>query len=271
MSGKTTTPTLAFFGATGGCAGSALADALKSGYTAKALVRTPSKLTTTLQETWGVPASAIDAHLTIVQGAVSDTSAVRETLLINGSIADRILYGIGGTPIFNNSLITPFSISDPQVCATGMRAVIDAADALTQSGKKPMLLVVSTTGISRLQRDVPLYWLWFYRWCLPIMHKDKRVTEDLVAEATEGLPGDGKKPFAHTVVVRPTHLVDGASKGMDSIRTGWEGMVEQLPGEPGPEMGFAISRADVGLWMFEELIARDPTAQWAGKAVTLTT
>lgn len=86
--------TIAFFGATGGCAGSCLALALAAGYDAVALVRTPSKLASQLAAR-GVSHDVMAKHLTIVEGGVRDIRAVKETLNPNGQVVDKIISGIG--------------------------------------------------------------------------------------------------------------------------------------------------------------------------------
>jgi len=87
-----TVRTIAFFGATGGCANASLTAALKNGYTCSALARTPSKLSDSLA-TKGIESS----NLSIIKGDVRDIEAVKKTLVIDGRVADCIVSGIGCT------------------------------------------------------------------------------------------------------------------------------------------------------------------------------
>ncbi|KAI9689649.1 MAG: hypothetical protein M1820_010119 [Bogoriella megaspora] len=263
-------PTVAFFGATGGCSGTALAHTLKAGYIVHALARTPAKLTSLLHDKHGVLTSSLDTHLTIVQGSVSDSQAVRETLSINGSIADIIIFGIGAYPKFNWSLVTPLSMDNPHICASAMRAVVDAASDVASGEKRPFTLAVSTTGISRKRRDLPLMMSLLYHWFLSIPHADKLEMEDILRDAFTKSPGQGKRPFSTAIVVRPSLLTDGPAKGRDAVNVGWEGFASNEQNDKGPAIGYTISRADVGAWIFEQVIHNDKRAEWGGKAVTLT-
>lgn len=268
-----TKPTLAFFGATGGCAGNTLALALKAGYTVHALARTPSKLTKLMSETYSIPDTSLNHNLTIIEGSISDSDAVRNVLLIDGTIANTVIFGIGGAPKFNNSLRQPFSLDNPHVCATGMQAVVDAADGITGEvgeGNKPLVVAISTTGISRKKNDVPMVMGPLYHWALAIPHADKREMEDILASAMVGSKGEGKKPFGGVVAIRPTLLTDGQPKGLDKVRVGSESVGEETTADQDPAMGYAIARADVGNWIFTEIIEKDTRMQWAGRAVSLT-
>ena len=77
-------PKVAFFGATGDCAGYCLANALNAGYDCVALARTPAKLTKSMKDK-GVNVEALDQHLTIVEGNVKDVEAVKKALQISVS------------------------------------------------------------------------------------------------------------------------------------------------------------------------------------------
>ncbi|KAF2233604.1 hypothetical protein EV356DRAFT_524406 [Viridothelium virens] len=276
---STTTPkpSLAFFGATGGCAGAALALALKAGYTVHALARTPSKLRKFMSETHSVPDDALNAHLHVVEGSVSDAQAVREVLLIGGTVASVVVFGIGSYPKFNKSLRTPFTLEDPHVCAGAMRAIVEAADGLKcymrgEVGReqKPLVVTISTTGVTRKTRDVPAVVLPMYHYFLRVMHDDKREMEDILEAATVGSNKEGKKPFGRSVVIRPSLLTDGEPKGLEKVRVGWEAHADESKEGQGPAVGYAINRADVGAWIFAEVIEKEANTPWAGKAVSLT-
>ena len=74
--------------------------------------------------------------------------------------------------------------------------------------------------------------------------------------------GDGV--FSGTVGVRPSLLIGVADaddrKGLENVRTGTEG---------NPAVGYTIKRADVGEWMFREIVQKKGKG-WEGQVVTLT-
>ena len=95
-----------------------------------------------------------------------------------------------------------------------------------------------------------------------------------------------KENLVDAVIIRPTLLVDGESSGMDKVRVGWEHLADReevtpvaaaaaaktnVPA-PGPAVGYSVRRADVGAWMFEELVLGSLSGRervWAGRGVTL--
>ncbi|KAF6220504.1 hypothetical protein HO133_002937 [Letharia lupina] len=235
-----TKPLLAFYGATGGSTLAALVPALKAGYDCTALVRTPSKLTALLLEK-GVPQSALDTHLTISKGDVLNTQDCRGTLTLNGRTADIIISGIGVPP--TGPEIT--------VCTTTANNILSALPTLppTASGTKPLFVALSTTGVSDGPRDVPLLFAPLYHWFLANPHRDKRNMERAIGEQTDNF-----------VIVRPSLLTNGKAQGGRKIRVGTEGE---------PVVGYVISREDVGLWMFENLVQGDG-ARYVGQKVIIT-
>lgn len=100
MSTSSTTETLAFFGATGGCTIAALTHSLQAGYPCRALARTPEKLLRALKKR-GVAnelltPSSSGKGLEIIRGDVTNVEDVKRTLLFEGSgLADQIICGIG--------------------------------------------------------------------------------------------------------------------------------------------------------------------------------
>ncbi|PNS17804.1 ABC1 family protein, mitochondrial [Sphaceloma murrayae] len=237
-----TRASVAVFGATGGCAGFALANALKAGHSCRTLTRSsPDKLRASLLAK-GVSQKAIDGNLTALQGDAKDEAMVKQTLTHDGAVVDKILFGIGlQTFVFQFSLITPISLTDPHVCETTMATILRAAAELQQelrSVKKPDLYVISTTGISDGPRDVSIAFWPFYHWLLKVMHDDKKKMETLVKNSASS-PDRG---FEQYRVVRASLLMDGNGKGLEAIRTGTEAA---------PEIGYTIDRADVGLWIYK--------------------
>lgn len=72
------------------------------------------------------------------------------------------------------------------------------------------------------------------------------------------------------VIMRPLFLTDGIARGDDGLRVGWEWGVEGDENrlkEHGPEIGYSVSRKDVGTWVFEKAICQ---GGWEGKCVYLT-
>ncbi|KAF2731524.1 hypothetical protein EJ04DRAFT_610438 [Polyplosphaeria fusca] len=268
---STTPQTIAFFGATGGCACSALAHALLAGHHCTALVRTPTKLVEMLTSQHSIPSSTLDSLLTITQGDSKDPAAVSLALVSpthKDRLVDHIVSGLGGEPRFQLNPLRPLTLTDPTICADSMHALWSALGVLrrqdierTADGRKPLLTCVSSTGVSRRQRDVPLSMLWFYKWFLPIMHADKRKMEEMAVAAQ----GEEVRDF---VVVRPSHLEDYEARGLEKVRVGWEWGEEGKGEGQGPAIGFTVGRRDVGEWIFRRVVKEE--GAWEGKCVSLT-
>ncbi|MCJ1282208.1 hypothetical protein MMC26_001531 [Xylographa opegraphella] len=241
-------PTVAFFGATGGCANAALALALKNGYHCSAFVRTPANLTTMLLAK-GVSQELIDSHLQIVKGDIRDMPTIKPALVLNSRIVDIIVSGLGSTPSLKAKV-------DWTICRDGVPNILEAVASL-QSPTPPFLAVISTTGISHGRRDVPLAFVPIYRVALASPHEDKRLMEDAVRKAASGTR-DGRALISGYTIVRPSLLVD------------WkEGAKLRVGTEEEPTLGYTVSRQNVGRWIYEDVIA-EGGGKWSGKAVTLT-
>lgn len=167
----------------------------------------------------------------------------------------------------------PIGIEDPHVCENGARTILSALRELRKEGvisdaQKPIYCTISTTGLSA-KRDVPYSLMPLYHVALAEPHKDKHAVERLIASAAvdEGVKG----PISGFIIARPTLLTDGQAKGLEKIKTGWEPhpYAEAAVGGEGtaPAIGFAIARADVGLWIFEEVVKGG--RKWSGKCVSL--
>ncbi|KAF1992209.1 hypothetical protein K402DRAFT_366245 [Aulographum hederae CBS 113979] len=272
-----TKPTLAFFGATGGCTAVVLAHALKAGYTCSALARTPSKLTNLLETAHTIPTALIASNLTIIQGDAKDVAACKRALSARGPIASTICVGIGGTPKLQASLTTPISLTDPHICENVMRSILGALGELraegvsTADGRKPLIVNISTTGVSDLKNDVPGPMYHFYHYALSVPHKDKKATEAMLFDAGDVRKAGPDAALCDFLIVRPTLLADGPAKGLQKVRVGWEippGSSAQGQGAPGPAVGYLVHRADVGGWIFENGVKNG--GEWAGKCVSLT-
>ena len=134
-------------------------------------------------------------------------------------------------------------------------ANIIAAVKQAQMPKKPLLVAISSTGLTHVLggvRDVPLLMLPLYRLLGHQLHADKARMERLIEMEVE-------EEGARAVVVRPSALTNGVRLGSDGVRVGRR---------EAPAVGYTISREDVGGWLFEEVIQRDG-GKWVGEKVSL--
>lgn len=170
--------------------------------------------------------------------------------------ADIIVSGIGGKLLFSNPL-SP-TLDNPTICQDAMRTIITAVDEVNSSSgieKRPLVITLSTTGISDVQRDLPIAMIPMYHWMLKVPHEDKKVMERVILDSEKDVLGG-------YVIVRPSLLTDGASVGdLSKIRVGVE---------TSPAVGYTISREDVGRWVFEYLVKKGRESQYVGEAVTIT-
>lgn len=249
---------IAFFGATGDCAGHCLAYTLQAGHDCVALARTPAKLTKSMKAK-GVSAEALDQHLTIVEGNVKDVEAVKRALQINGRVVDTVVSGIGGVPKLQLSL-WPVTLNDKTICEDAGNTILQALAQLKPQ-RKPVLLNVSTTGISGRgkPRDVPLLFVPLYHWLLYVPHEDKKRLEEKLA-ANVQLP-ENQRGIGAYVNVKPSLLMDGEGHGLGSVREGLDSK---------PAVGYTIQRKDVGLWMFDRLVKEGVKEQFLNRSVSIT-
>ncbi|EEH42270.1 uncharacterized protein PADG_07090 [Paracoccidioides brasiliensis Pb18] len=258
---------LAFFGATGGCANACLTYALKNRYKASALARNPSKLQTLLLSQ-GLDQATIDSNLTIIQGDAGDVKTIKRTLSPesnNGRVVSTIISGLGATPKLQASLTKPLTIDQPNICESATKSILSSLAALqpstaTEQQPKPILVIVSSTGISSGPNDVafmlrPLYHL------LAVPHEDKKKMEQLVFGGPDSPSG---RLLRGAVSVRPTLL--GGDHSISSGK-GWKTL--KVGTEKEPAVGLGIQRADVGEWIFEEII-KGGGEKWLNEKVTLT-
>lgn len=269
MNNTTPPQTIAFLGATGGCTFPVLVHALRAGHHATALARNPAKLRSLLLDpanpATALAATVLDTHLTVIPGSAQDPAALRALLTAdaaNKTLVDALVCGIGSLPAFSWNPLAPATLQQPNVCETAMRGVVEAVAALRGeegfAGAPPVVVAISTTGVSSGKRDVPVLCLPAYHWLGAVPHKDKRKMEECVVEAS------GKGTVGGFVVVRPSLLVDGEGKGRGAVRVGWEGG----EGAPGPAVGYTIARRDVADWIWEEALLRKE--KWVGRFVSLT-
>jgi nucleoside-diphosphate-sugar epimerase len=276
MSSSAKQPTVAIIGSTGGSGLATLRQCLAASYSVTVLVRQPSKLLSLLS----VPSAP--PNLTVVTGSVRDAAAVKSTLRNpDGSLVDIVISCIGFVPGASSKLLSLdlFNGFDKRICLDGTRIIVEciaelrAETASASDGKGPVLVVLSSTGVTAAARDVPLAMVPLYRITLGPPHKDKKDMEDYLHSLS------ASSPPANTaqkwVIIRPS-LLFGDGKGEPSgkkIRVG----IEKDGKAESSAVGYRISREDVGYWLFEHIVrgegedGGEKTAdEWVGKCVTLT-
>lgn len=157
-------------------------------------------------------------------------------------------------------------MSDAHVCEKGMEVLLEALRKRREEGngdgkavKVPRLVVVSTTGISDVARDVPLLLTGLYKVLLHTPHVDKKKMEKMVVEA-------GKAGEVEWTIVRGSLYTNGpATEGL--VRVGVEDPVKGVLEKEA--LGYTISREDVGKWVFDECLDK-AGREWVGKAAILT-
>ncbi|KIW96118.1 uncharacterized protein Z519_03185 [Cladophialophora bantiana CBS 173.52] len=266
-------PTVAFFGATGGVTNAILVHTLRAGYKATALVRTPQKLRDQLSAQ-GLSTETI-SNLTIMQGNALDVEAVKRTLCASSptGLPSAVVTGLGGSPKLQFDWRHPFQIAqldNPSICETAAQTLlaamrdIYAENPALKDHMKPLLAFISTTGITRGPEDVPCSIRFLYHQMLTLPHVDKRKMEDLF----RGDAASADPAFRAIVGIRPTLLTGGAdykdAVGLNKVRSGTEAK---------PAVGYTIKRADVGCWVYENVVreaVQGERGRWEGEMVSLT-
>ncbi|KAI2733779.1 hypothetical protein CBS147332_794 [Penicillium roqueforti] len=291
---------IAFFGATGGCTNACLTYTLLNGYNARALVRTPSKLTTLLLSQPDITQDILSRQLEIIEGDATDVESIKKTLITNSNapngactLVTSVISGLGGAPTISftketkcakTQIRTPalphIKLSNPHITEQSTRALLTALAQIASErfaslgayrAVAPRVTVISTTGSSGSNTDVPFWFRPMYSVLLPIPHADKLQMENLLDEEV-GL-GCAGVLAAGAVVVRPSLLTGdhrvptvregkgGEGVGLEKVRVGTE---------RAPAIGYTISRGLVGEWIFEEIV-RGGGGKWVGEKVTITT
>ncbi|KAH8809123.1 hypothetical protein F5884DRAFT_394361 [Xylogone sp. PMI_703] len=254
MASSSAAPTIALFGATGGTGLCFLKANLIANPNARVniLARTPEKLTSTFpQSTY--------PYLNITKGDIRDIEAVKKVLLIDGVLVDKIVSTVG-MPLKREGV--KITGADPHLCEETAKIILSALSTIRSSSpssanKYPEFIAISTTGISEHGRDIPIAMIPLYHMVLSVPHEDKKKMEEVIT-AYEG----------NWVLVRPSFLIDGKGKGIHAVRVGFE-----IPGNTQlskKEIGYVITREDVGNWMFEELIRNGGNPKWDKKIVSIT-
>ncbi|GAD97284.1 conserved hypothetical protein [Paecilomyces variotii No. 5] len=262
------TKTIAFFGATGGCANACLTHVLQAGYHAVALARTPSKLTSQLLNQ-GLSQNTLDTQLRIIQGDATDPAAVRETILLSPTqLVSQIVSGLGSFPVVSRGsfLLPHITLDNPTICESSTKALLSAlrsiySDYPSVESSKPLLTVISSTGLTTppTPTDLPFLALKMYHFLGSVPHADKTRMEALLSEPQTG------DLFRGMIIVRPS-LLKGSGK-VESEGKGWRNI--RVGREESPAVGYTVTRADVGEWIFEEVVKKDGDG-WVGEKVSLT-
>ncbi|EPE27426.1 NAD(P)-binding Rossmann-fold containing protein [Glarea lozoyensis ATCC 20868] len=253
-----TLPTLAFFGATGLSALTTLTLALKAGHNCRALVRTPQKLLDLLASS-AIPSDQISQNLVIITGDIRDPAAVSKTLFsATDEVVDIIISGIGCYPVLRGF---KFVNSDPTLCADGITTILSVLSSRPQNNKKPYLITLGTTGISVLGRDVPWLFLPLYKILLESAHEDKKSMESLITSSFVS----EKNVLGGYTLVHASLLTNGPLLGRAAVREETEG--REWSGEA---IGYTISRADLGNWVFEACVGGWDEVKGEGRVVRVT-
>lgn len=230
------------------------------------VVRNPEKLKNLLTDR-GIYDSATANILTVTKGSVSETDLVRKVLLYADIPVDLIVFGIGGKMSFENPLKP--TLDNPTVCQDAIRVVFEASrtldpangEAASEHNRKPLLAVLSTTGISE-KRDLPILMMPMYKWMLKVPHVDKKAMEELIFK--EIALARAERGIENYIIVRPSFLTDGKSEGLANIKVGTEVK---------PAVGYTIARSDVGVWLFQNAVRNGLKEEnpYLRKIVTITT
>ncbi|KAK3994219.1 hypothetical protein QBC44DRAFT_322849 [Cladorrhinum sp. PSN332] len=251
-----TSKTILFLGATGGVAFSALRRSLAAGHTCVALCRNPSTLSSKF------PDPKPPSNLHIIEGNAHSIPDLTRCLTLSPPVT-HVISSIGSWP----SLSSPFSLADPQVCEKGMNSLIAAISSVRSSHDflrnwYPRVVAVSSTGLSSVKRDIPLVYVPLYHVLLKQAHKDKKKMEDL-------LIGSGEEDWT---IIRGSFYVEGKEGGKEKVvRAGKEDPVKKVVERE--ELGYTISREDVGRWIFEQLVQGDKDNgeyEWKKKVASIT-
>ncbi|CAG8899900.1 unnamed protein product [Penicillium egyptiacum] len=295
--------TIAFFGATGGCSNACLTYTLLNGYNARALARTPAKLTALLLSQPGITPEILSRQLEIIEGDATDIESITNTLITNSNpesaangactLVTSIISGLGGAPTMSFTkeskcgtiqmrmpALPHIQLSNPHITEQTTRTLLAALAKIASERfasfeayrqVAPRVTVISTTGHLPGNKDVPFWFRPMYSVLLPIPHADKLQMEKLLDKEV-GL-GHAGVLAAGVVVVRPSFLTGdhrvpvcqgdegGERPGLEKVRVGTE---------RDPAIGYTISRALVGEWIFEEIV-KSGGGRWVGEKVTITT
>lgn len=211
------------------------------------VARTSKKLTNLLKE--NKVSDSLLANLTIIQGNSKSEADVAKALQLNGQVVDLVVSGIGAVLKFKNLMPT---IEDPTICTDTMTTLFASLTAIRASDpssfKKPILVGISTTGISEYGRDLPHVMVPVYNVLASVPHEDKKLMEKKIK--TEGSKEGGL--LSGWVIVRASFMEMGTKDvGWEKLKVGVEENGNPMPKSA---IGWTISRPDVGRWIYGALV-----------------
>jgi hypothetical protein len=170
---------------------------------------------------------------------------------------DMIVSGIGAYPEIK--WWGGIGSKDPKLCAEGISVILSLLSSRTQGLKKPLVVTIGTTGISKLGRDNPWLMVPLYKGLLGEAHRDKERMEESVVKAFEA-----QKIGGYTIV-HASALTSGKMLGVESVRSEVEGREWS-----GKAIGYTISRKDVGNWIFEDVVKGYESVKGKGRIARIT-
>lgn len=199
----------------------------------------------------------VASNLTIITGNVKSLSDVSKAILPGTEI---IVSGLGISSVWEPGAWLP-TMDEWTICQEGTASILSVLRERTDLKTKPLMVIISTTGISKFGRDIPLAMAPFYYYLLAAQHRDKIAMEKLVIDATEG----EEKVVGEYVIVRPSMLTSGGAYP-DAVRSDVED-----GGVAGKAVGYTISRRDVGGYMFREVVEKyEGPGSGRGRIVAIT-
>jgi hypothetical protein len=170
---------------------------------------------------------------------------------------DIIISGIGCYPELKGFKLLN---TDPDLCNEGISAILSVLSS-RQGSKKPLLVTLGTTGISKLGRDTPHLMVPLYKGLLHSAHRDKEIMERVVEEAY----AKQDSPISGYTIVHASLLTYGKVLGKDKVQSEVEGQEWSNKG-----IGYTISRQDVGNWVFEDSVKGFESVRSEARVVRIT-
>lgn len=220
-------------------------------------MRNPQKLIDLLA-THGISPETISSRLTVITGNIKDPVNVSQTILPATAI---IVSGLGVSSVRKQGAWFPV-IDDWTTCQDGVSTILEVLRLRRAADVKPLLVIISTTGISKFGRDIPLPMVPLYHCMLSVPHKDKEAMELMVVDAMNN-ERDNDAIIGEYVIVRPSLLTNGPVRE-GAVRADIEdGNVAKKA------IGYTISRKDVGGYIFEEVVQKYTAPNGTGRIVAI--
>lgn len=208
-----------------------------------------------------------------------------EALCLGDGVIDLALFTIGGGPGQATFQICKGLVIDPPDLVTHcfLNLVRTIPSSLrSPSSAQPRIVTISSTGLTRAgHKKLPAVLKPLYGYVLAGPHDDKLGAENVAAHYVGRDFPDPAKPevlpngwtqdegvveagtYKKIIVIRPTMLTDGESKGDKMVIGGKEPyrLVED------DIKGYSVSRRDVAHFVAEELTKDEVWQKWEGKCV----